>query len=101
MWSFSGIVLAGVRCYVLHCVPLPEESPSTTPLPQPASDESPLARGTLDLLVGHENKPDSETPTNGDHDHHQEITHQHHHQYHDNHKKKRISQCSHTHTEDA
>ena len=70
-----------------------------TPLPQPASEGSPGTRGTLDLLVGHENQPDSDPPTNGDRDH-QQIQHSYHHRHHphlhDNHKKKRNSQGSHS-----
>ncbi|KAI4504734.1 hypothetical protein M0802_000284 [Mischocyttarus mexicanus] len=33
-----GIILAAVRCYVLHCVPLPADSPVATPLPPPTNE---------------------------------------------------------------
>lgn len=77
------------------------ESPLATPLPQTVSEESPDTRATLDLLVGHENQPDTDTPTNGDRvrqhqNHHRHHQHHHHHHHHDNHKKKRSSQSSHS-----
>lgn len=92
---FAGIILAAVRCYILHCVPFSADSPLPTPMPQPASEGSPITRATLDLLVGHENQPDSETSTNKDRDH-QQIQHSHHYRHHHphlpgNHKKKRSS----------
>ncbi|CAL7935295.1 uncharacterized protein LOC143428340 isoform X2 [Xylocopa sonorina] len=90
-----GIILAGVRCYVLHCVPLPTESPVATPLPPPVNDQAGLPRGTLDLLVGHQNQPETDAlmhPTDHQHQHH----HHHHHHHHGNHKKKRSSQGSHS-----
>ncbi|CAG5087113.1 Protein of unknown function [Cotesia congregata] len=80
-----GIILAGVRCYVLHCMPLPTDSPVATPLPPPSTaDQSSVAKGTLDLLVGHENPPETE----------QMIHHHQHHRHHGNHKEKRSSQSS-------
>ncbi|XP_034939893.1 lateral signaling target protein 2 homolog [Chelonus insularis] len=83
-----GIVLAGVRCYVLHCIPLPE-SPVATPLPPSnTTDQSSVAKGTLDLLVGHENPPETEQMIHHHHHHH------HHHRHHGNHKEKRSSQGS-------
>lgn len=71
-------------------MPLPAESPVATPLPPPsATDQSSVAKGTLDLLVGHENPPETE----------QMIHHHHHHPHHQqrhhaNHKEKRTSQSS-------
>ncbi|EFN62101.1 hypothetical protein EAG_04235 [Camponotus floridanus] len=48
-----GFILAGVRCYVLHCVPLPVESPVATPIPPATSEQAPaVPKDTLDLLVG-------------------------------------------------
>lgn len=88
---FLGIILAGVRCYVLHCVPLPSESPVATPLPPPANDQAGLPRGTLDLLVGHQNQPETDALMHTDH-HHEHHSHHHH----GNNKKKRSSQGSHS-----
>ncbi|KOX77502.1 hypothetical protein WN51_09826 [Melipona quadrifasciata] len=88
-----SIILAGVRCYVLHCVPLPSESPVATPLPPPANDQAGLPRGTLDLLVGHQNQPETDALM---HTEHQHQHHHHHHHHHGNHKKKRSSQGSHS-----
>lgn len=90
-----GIVLAAVRCYVLHCMPLPADSPATTPLPAPGPELPP--RGTLDLLVGHQNQPEMDALMHPEHQHqyhHQHLHHHHHH--HGNHKKKRSSQSSHS-----
>ncbi|XP_076636978.1 uncharacterized protein LOC143349526 isoform X2 [Colletes latitarsis] len=89
-----GIILAAVRCYVLHCVPLPSESPVATPFPPAATNQPGLPRSTLDLLVGHQNQPETDALMHTEH-HHQHHHHQHRH-YHDNHKKKRSSQCSHS-----
>ncbi|XP_012251040.1 uncharacterized protein LOC105683184 isoform X2 [Athalia rosae] len=93
-----GIALAGVRCYVLHCMPLPAISPMATPIP-PVGTDPPARGGTLDLLVGHQNQNHQNTPEldalmHSDHQHH----HHHHHNphHHGNHKKKRSSQGSHT-----
>ncbi|CAK9834319.1 hypothetical protein ANTRET_LOCUS10867 [Anthophora retusa] len=92
--KFSGIILAGVRCYVLHCVPLPNDSPVATPLPPPTTEQSGLPRGTLDLLVGHQNQPETDALMHTE-QHHQQY-HHHHHHHHGNHKKKRSSQGSHS-----
>ncbi|KAK0167950.1 hypothetical protein PV327_001799 [Microctonus hyperodae] len=82
-----GIALAGVRCYLLHCIPLSTESPIATPVPPVQSgDQSSVTRGTLDLLVGHENPPAANQMIH----HH----HHHHHRQQGNHKKKRSSQSS-------
>nr|XP_003705726.1 PREDICTED: uncharacterized protein F53A9.9-like [Megachile rotundata] len=94
MSPMCGIILAAVRCYVLHCVPLPSESPVATPLPPPANDQTGLSRGTLDLLVGHQNQPETDALMHTDHRHQHHQHHHHHH--HGNHKKKRSSQCSHS-----
>ncbi|XP_012285705.1 uncharacterized protein LOC105702604 [Orussus abietinus] len=94
-----GIILAGVRCYVLHCVPLPAESPVATPLPPSMPEQVPVSGGTLDLLVGHQNQPETDSLMHSDH-HHSHHHHQHHHNHHGNHKKKRSSQSSH-HSEEA
>ncbi|XP_078042239.1 uncharacterized protein LOC144472775 [Augochlora pura] len=82
-----GIILAGVRCYVLHCVPLPTESPVATSFQPPAAEQAGLPRGTLDLLVGHQNQAEIDTLM------HQ---HPHHHHQHTNYKKKRSSHGSHS-----
>ncbi|XP_043286000.1 uncharacterized protein [Venturia canescens] len=93
-----GIILAGVRCYVLHCMPLPADSPVATPLPPPATDQPPVPRGTLDLLVGHQNQPETDALMQTEHQqqpHHHHHNHHHNH-HHGNHKKKRSSQGSHS-----
>ncbi|XP_015588894.1 uncharacterized protein LOC107264783 [Cephus cinctus] len=83
-----GIVLAAVRCYVLHCMPLPAESPVATPVP--AADPENVPRGALDLLAGHANQPEADALMHTVYHHHH-----HHHHHHDNQKKKRSSQGSH------
>lgn len=64
------------------------DSPIATPVPpvQSGDQSSAVTRGTLDLLVGHENPP----ATNQMIHHH----HHHHHRQQGNHKKKRSSQGS-------
>lgn len=87
----SGVILAGLRCYVVHCVPFPVESPVTTPVPPTTNEQAPAPKSTLDLLVGHENQPESDSLM------HREHHHQHHnHHHHNNHRKKRSSQGSHS-----
>ncbi|XP_018314692.1 uncharacterized protein [Mycetomoellerius zeteki] len=89
-----GFILAGVRCYVLHCVPLPVESPIATPIP-PTSEQAPVVpKGTLDLLVGHQNQPETDALMQHREHHHHHQHHSYHH--HNNHKKKRSSQGSHS-----
>ncbi|XP_025155731.1 uncharacterized protein LOC109504036 [Harpegnathos saltator] len=79
----QGFVLAGVRCYVIHCLPFPVESPVATPVPPPTSEpQAQVHKATLDLLVGHQNQPETDALM------------QHHH--HNNHRKKRSSQGSHS-----
>ncbi|XP_017879611.1 uncharacterized protein LOC108624669 isoform X2 [Ceratina calcarata] len=91
-----GIILQGVRCYALHCVPLPTESPVATPLPVATQTTTELGAalsgGTLDLLVGHQNQPETDALM---HEQHQQQ-HHHHHYHHHHHKKKRSSQGSHS-----
>ncbi|XP_032665812.1 uncharacterized protein LOC116841678 [Odontomachus brunneus] len=78
-----GFVLAAVRCYVIHCLPFPVESPVATPIPQPTSEpQAAVHKGTLDLLVGHQSQPETDALM------------QHHH--HNNHRIKRSSQGSHS-----
>ncbi|KYN13519.1 hypothetical protein ALC57_14223 [Trachymyrmex cornetzi] len=89
-----GFILAGVRCYVLHCVPLPVESPIATPIP-PTGEQVPVVpKGTLDLLVGHQNQPETDALMQHREHHHHHQHHSYHH--HNNHKKKRSSQGSHS-----
>ncbi|XP_018347289.1 PREDICTED: uncharacterized protein LOC108751551 [Trachymyrmex septentrionalis] len=89
-----GFILAGVRCYVLHCVPLPVESPIATPIP-PTGEQAPVVpKGTLDLLVGHQNQPETDALMQHREHHHHHQHHSYHH--HNNHKKKRSSQGSHS-----
>lgn len=91
----SGFILAGVRCYVLHCGPLPVESPVATPIPPPTSEQAPaVAKGTLDLLVGHQSQPETDALMQHREFHHHHQHHNYHH--HNNHKKKRSSQGSHS-----
>ncbi|XP_076246245.1 uncharacterized protein LOC143186454 [Calliopsis andreniformis] len=92
--TLFGIILAAVRCYVLHCVPLPSESPAATPLPPPANDQPALPRGTLDLLASHQNQPETDALMHPEHHHQHQHRHHHHHDHHGNHKKKRSSQGS-------
>ncbi|TGZ52743.1 Uncharacterized protein DBV15_02517 [Temnothorax longispinosus] len=88
-----GFILAGVRCYVLHCMPLPAESPVATPIPPPVSEQAPaVPKGTLDLLVGHQSQPETDALVQQ----HREFHHHHQHYHHNNHKKKRSSQGSHS-----
>ncbi|XP_015187460.1 PREDICTED: uncharacterized protein LOC107072216 [Polistes dominula] len=100
-----GIILAAVRCYVLHCVPLPADSPIATPLPPSTNEhnhQAMVSRGTLDLLVGHQNQPETDALMRTEQQQEQQQQHQqqqyqhyhHHHQHHGNHKKKRSSQSS-------
>ncbi|XP_076299291.1 uncharacterized protein LOC143218152 isoform X2 [Lasioglossum baleicum] len=84
---FCGIILATIRCYFLHCVPLPSESPVATSFAPPANEPPSLPRGTLDLLVGHPNQPETDALM-----HH----HPHHHHHPTNYKKKRSSHGSHS-----
>ncbi|XP_012057693.1 PREDICTED: uncharacterized protein LOC105620824 [Atta cephalotes] len=90
-----GFILAGVRCYVLHCVPLPVESPIATPIPPTTGEQAPVVpKGTLDLLVGHQNQPETDALMQHREHHHHHQHHSYHH--HNNHKKKRSSQGSHS-----
>lgn len=90
-----GFILAGVRCYVLHCVSLPVESPVATPVPPATSEQAAAApKGTLDLLVGHQDQPETDALMQHREHHYHHQHHNHHH--HNNHKKKRSSQGSHS-----
>lgn len=83
-----GIILQGVRCYALHCVPIPADSPVATPLPVSAQQQpAPVQGAALDLLVGHQNQNQPETDA---------LMHEQHHHHHHHHKKKRTSQGSHS-----
>ncbi|KMQ95035.1 hypothetical protein RF55_4773 [Lasius niger] len=91
-----GVIIAGVRCYMLHCVPLPVESPVATPIPPVATTEQAppaVPKDTLDLLVGHQNQPETDAlMQHREHHHHHHQHYNYHH--HNNHKKKRSSQGS-------
>jgi len=74
-------------------VSLPVESPVATPVPAATSEQAAaVPKGTLDLLVGHQDQPETDAlMQHREHHYH----HQHHH-HHNNHKKKRSSQGSHS-----
>ncbi|XP_070162928.1 uncharacterized protein [Polyergus mexicanus] len=91
-----GFIIAGVRCYVLHCIPLPVESPVATPIPPTTSEQAPaVPKDTLDLLVGHQNQPETDALMQH-REHHQQHHHHHQHHHYNNHKQKRSSQGSHS-----
>ncbi|XP_067207544.1 transcription initiation factor TFIID subunit 2-like [Linepithema humile] len=75
-------------------MPLPVESPMATPVPPAANEQTPaVPKGTLDLLVGHQNQPETDALMQQHREHHH---HHQHHSHHNNHKKKRSSQGSHS-----